>query len=594
MSKASRNPEFADAPHRVPQDRPAPSARIARPTVSGGPVIPADVPHLQRSLGNAAVALLLARPSRGSAIQAKPAVRASELQGPVLQRGLTIANQAVGPERITQHSAYKTRLNSVISEEATNVGLAPYKVRGQLVGMAESHTDYDFPTMRSAVRAALIPLASFGAGMLSQETILKELEAWFGRDRARLHEASKTPAFAEGLLEQIRQKQSKTWIKATTIRQVPKARWKNQELQYWTARHYTSKCMVVLGQPAPDADGVFKVERVEPPPFTELLSSITLATMKRPAGATETTKYKAGDKVMMTFTSGAATSGHTTGVDWKNIGNVGDTFYGLFYKNDPATGRTPNFIRDAVYYAKWPASEFGNAWASTDWLGTAAGSQTEGGKTPEGEARQGELSDIIADIYPAAATREIGAGKETTRSDRESAFDAMGNFEVKKHGPMRVNAWLPIGENIETIMKWRVDTKRGVFIKMDNVAQTKIVIDTPGYALLKEARGLKLLGPQEDVDLDVYKFGDETFMGEAALADTLSGRGELFNQLKAAVDKKRAEDAANVKQAAAAGPPPSAPPPPPPPGFVGGTKPSVPVGGRKKPPAAVGSTGPQQ
>jgi hypothetical protein len=49
-------------------------------------------------------------------------------------------------------------------------------------------------------------------------------------------------------------------------------------------------------------------------------------------GATPGTAYKSGDTVTMTFTSGASKSGHTTGKDWKNIGNVGDTFYGLFYK----------------------------------------------------------------------------------------------------------------------------------------------------------------------------------------------------------------------------------------------------------------------
>ena len=93
----------------------------------------------------------------------------------------------------------------------------------------------------------------------------------------------------------------------------------------------------------------------------------------------------------MSFTSGAATSVYTTGVDWGHIGNVGDTFYGLFDQDEPATGVTPNFIRDAVYYATWPVSEFGTAWASADWLGTAASSQIEGAKAPEGKARQGKV-----------------------------------------------------------------------------------------------------------------------------------------------------------------------------------------------------------
>lgn len=81
------------------------------------------------------------------------------------------------------------------------------------------------------------------------------------------------------------------------------------------------------------------------------------------------------DKVMATYSTGASTSGHTTGKDWKNIGNVGDTFYGLFYDDNPASGVAPSFIKAAVYYAQWPATEFGDAWASADRLSYASESQ---------------------------------------------------------------------------------------------------------------------------------------------------------------------------------------------------------------------------
>lgn len=544
--RVSLQTDEAQVRRTVAKDRPEPATAPA-----------STVLRLQRSMGNAAVAQLLA-------------------EGQVLQRQLTIANQVVSSQRITDDSPYKRRLNAVISQEAARIGLAPNAVRSELVRMSGAGT-HRFDTKRAAVREAIrrlittlpvgkLPvrglvkqaLAGLSGDTLSQSVILDRLQAAFGGDKTRLHQATRRPEFAEALLEEIRTKQSGTWVKATEIHQMKPTAWVNQELQYWNVRHYTSKFMVVLGDQV--ADGVFKVQGVEPPTFSELLSSITLATMTRGGGAAATAS-KPGERVMMTFTSGAASSGHTTGVDWKNIGNVGDTFYGLFYKDVPATGLTPAFIRDAVYYAKWTVSDFGTGWASADWLGTAAESQTERGKTPEGKARQGALADVIADIFPAAATR--GEETSTSRTEREAAFSAMPNFEVKKHGPMKVNNWLPIAENIAKIKEWQVDTKNNKFIKLETTVKRNIV-DTPGYALMKEARMLGLLRIVTEKRDEIYWWGERKFLGESGLADALDQDSALFAELKKVVEEEKARRAEESRPATdgAPKPPPFIPLPP--------------------------------
>ena len=578
---------------------------VQRSSLGRGPVTRSDLLSLQRSLGNTGVGLLLDRSASELSAQTRPVPRTPGFQGAAVQRRLFIDNKPVDAAQLTRRSRYRSRLNSVISQEALKLGLTPKAqglVRGPLVQiLANMATDTDdgdgrqFATMESAVRAAMlklpialrvkIALANLRGGDLSQGIILKQLAEWFG---GGLHAATKTPEFAEALLEEIRQKQSTTWVKATTIRQVQKTEWTNQELQYWTARHYTNKFMVVLGQ-AVDSEGTFAVAGVEPPPFTELLSSITLATMNR-TGGTTTTAHKPGDKVMMTFSSGAATSGHTTGIDWTNIGNVGDTFYGLFYGDKPASGLTPGFIKDAVYYAMWPVSEFGSGWASADWLAKASESQTERGATPEGEARQGELADIIADIFPDATTRDLGAtgGQEQveSREEREQTFQAMENFEVKRHGPITVKEWLPIEGNIERIKTWRVKPTTGEIVKNDTDIRRHDVVATAGYGLLKEARRLNVFEPGSDVDRDEYRFATKTF-SEATLTAQLDVDQELFDRLKEAVDRKKAEEAAKATQVGPVGPPPSAPTPPPPQGFRGGAKP---LGPGKKALVVVGGT----
>jgi hypothetical protein len=400
--------------------------------------------QLQQSAGNAAVARLL-----------------------------TIGGKPVSEERITRQSAYKRRLNAFISSAARDAGFAPEAIRRELVLMT-AEGSHAFGSNQDAVEEAVRrrirrlvggALKDLKGSELSQEEILKRLQTAFG-GKERLHTASRHPEFADVLLESIRTKQSTTWQKATEIHQAKPSTWTNDELQHWSARHYTSKCRVILGTDL--GGGKFTVQDVLPPPFMELLSSITLATMDR--GGSSSTAYKTGDSIMMSFSSGAATSGHTTGKDWKNIGNVGDTFYGLFYKNEPATGKTPAFIRDGVYYATWPVTEFGDSWTSSDWLASASKSQVENAEVPSGKARRGELSDIIADIFPEAATRDLSArgGRElgNDRSQREDAFSSMENFEVKKHGPMKVKEWLPVPESIERIKGWKVNTNNGKFLKL--------------------------------------------------------------------------------------------------------------------------------
>ncbi|HLH99283.1 MAG TPA: hypothetical protein VKV06_00750 [Acidimicrobiales bacterium] len=280
---------------------------------------------------------------------------------------------------------------------------------------------------------------------LSKELILKKLTEKFGAD---LHQKTREPEFAKALLEAIRSKQGAKWQAATATTQAKKPRnpINDNAAAHWNVRHYTNKFYAVLGDEV--SPGVYQVKDVEPPPFTELLSSITLATMTPSAD-------RPADKVMGTYSAGAATSGHTTSKDWKNIGNVGDTFYGLFYDDKPATGVTPAFIKDAVYYAQWPASEFGDAWASADWLSYASMSQKPDPQLPDLKGYEGNIVDIIAQIYP--------LGLRSTSDEeiqRKQAFGQMTNFEVKKHGPMTVNEWKPVAETINTIKGWRI-TKDG-------------------------------------------------------------------------------------------------------------------------------------
>jgi hypothetical protein len=72
----------------------------------------------------------------------------------LIQRQLTIGGAQVTKDRIVRSSAYKTRLNEIISTEARAAGLAPDAVRQSLVEMTRAGA-HDHTTRREAVRAAL-------------------------------------------------------------------------------------------------------------------------------------------------------------------------------------------------------------------------------------------------------------------------------------------------------------------------------------------------------------------------------------------------------------------------------------------------------
>ena len=312
------------------------------------------------------------------------------------------------------------------------------------------------PTIKNQILSALGDVKQTD---LSKEEILKALKKQFGE---KLHEATKDPVFAEALLELIRSKQSLEWQNATKITPVPNQSWKSPvELGKWSVRHYSNKFMVVLGAETSLGSGLFYIADVEPPPFMEILSSITIATFPPPSGPQAEPNFKPGDKVLMAYSSGAESSGHTTTIDWATIGNVGDTFYGLFYGEEPATGIVPPFIRDAVYYATWPVADAGTGWwASADWLQATKVSNLSAVNLG---SRSGSLADIIADIIPTAATTESGADVK----QRESKFQIMDNFEVKKHSPMHVQSWIPLTKTLAKIKTWKINPVKQTFTKLD-------------------------------------------------------------------------------------------------------------------------------
>lgn len=397
-----------------------------------------------------------------------------------IQRVMMIEGGDVDVDKIKTENDFSTALNVVINEKATAINFEAVWIKDELCEMSAG--DFNFETKVKAVDKAIerikekTPSIAVGVSSaitgsideLDKDKIMLNLKREFKYYPGGLVALTRESEFAETLLEGIRTKQSSNWQTKTAIESVPNVEWTNDELKYWNVRHYTNKVMVTLGKDL--GQGYFKVEAVAPPSFTEILSTATLTAMFGSGGSSESSSYSTGDRMMLANASGAANSGHTTSTDWVNIGNVGDTFYGLFYQDDPATGLVPGFIRDATYYAKWSVTDFGVGWASADWLSAAGDSRKEEGKTPVGKARGGELSDIIADIYPTAISRESteGEGKESVgdKSERRQKFAAMTNFEVKKHGPMTVGEWIKVTENVNKLSNYVVDTNKGKFIKL--------------------------------------------------------------------------------------------------------------------------------
>ena len=183
------------------------------------------------------------------------------------------------------------------------------------------------------------------------------------------------------------------------------------DAQNWTLRHYTDKYVWVAAS-----------QEVKPPPYREILSALTLAAMKRAGGeaADEENEPAVEGKV------GAAKSGHTSKIDWDIIGNVGDTFYALFYKGKLA-GHHQTFLNQAQWYAEWKITDVPEIWTSSDWLGTAKqGNQA----VPTGLAYEGAPADVISAILGAWGRR---GGEVEQRKVFESNFN---NFEVKVHGSL--------------------------------------------------------------------------------------------------------------------------------------------------------------
>ncbi|MEO1808471.1 MAG: hypothetical protein AAFU33_26935, partial [Bacteroidota bacterium] len=387
-----------------------------------------------------------------------------------------IAGETITHEMITNEGALGKRLDIIIGGVAElDHGL----IKKELLQMVDE--DFAFDTLQAAVdhavqrmklRVARETIPSKVAAALdippenlSKESILAGLKKEFQDYPGGFVAATREPVLAEVLLEQVRLKQSGKWQKVSEIHEVDESEWTNDDLQHWNLRHYTTKLHVTLGQNL--GQGYFKVANIQPPPFNELLSTLTLSDSSESEEAQAPPRYRSGETLTMANTTGAASSGHTTGLDWANVGNVGDTFYALFYKDDSVTGKTPGFIRDATYYARWSVDEFGEGWASEDWLGKAKDSRDEKAETLTQPSRKGHIKDIIADIFPEAAKRDLkGKGESTSdKKRRESKFSIMRNFEVKKHGPMPVQRWIPLQGTIDKLRGYTVNTNKGVFVK---------------------------------------------------------------------------------------------------------------------------------
>jgi hypothetical protein len=275
----------------------------------------------------------------------------------------------------------------------------------------------------------------------SEETVMAALINEYGSEKA-LVEPSKTPEFASALLESIRSLQSAGWTSATAMVKPDSRMALPGRTEDWTIRHYTNKATVTLGDPG--ENGMRKVVAVDTPPFNELLSMVTLTAMRMHGMRNYPFNLKPNQKLHTN--SSSKTSGHTSALDWKNIGNIGDTFYALFYKGKSATGVVPAFITDALYYAEWKISDFGEGWASSDWLSTASGSKEETAKRPSGKAVEGPLERVIA--HQLGILKLQSRNMDPTTVERSTASTLQGNFEnfeVKKHGSVKLQtgSWKP-------------------------------------------------------------------------------------------------------------------------------------------------------
>jgi len=217
-------------------------------------------------------------------------------------------------------------------------------------------------------------------------------------------------------IEKIRRKKIKDIIKpvffdSDFIRNLLKIEGVNQNLKKFTIRHYTSG---------------------DPKKFSKKIkSNLTLTA-----------------DLGVPITGG---SGHTNGYDWNQIGNVGDTFYSLFFDGEPATGKTPAFIKDALFYIEWSLEEFGDCWASGDWLSYAdKGSITTIPPSYSGSAYDVLFASLLNNPFEKStivAKAAITTALTNGIIDSNAYLKTTSNFEIKKHGSKAFTKYFDIKNN---------------------------------------------------------------------------------------------------------------------------------------------------
>ena len=149
-------------------------------------------------------------------------------------------------------------------------------------------------------------------------------------------------------------------------------------------------------------------------------------------------------------------SGHTTGQDWNSIGNIGDTFYSLYYDGKLASiNGIPSFINNAKYFIEWTLDEFEECWASGDWLGKETQPISYSGNAQNvvlaslinkidlqhkllNDSEQKADDELIAQITnilknPTILTSPITEETDITKIPKPY-LNFSSNFEIKKHG----------------------------------------------------------------------------------------------------------------------------------------------------------------
>ncbi len=301
------------------------------------------------------------------------------------------------------------------------------------VVQAKFETDLE---IADGVRTALEPLAQKD---LSKERVLENLKEVFGDD---LHQITRKPAFARALLSQIRAKQELEWQTVTEVEALESTTLPEKVANRFELRHYTNKASLTLAPESVSVTPLFEntavsvkaIDDVCPPPFEELLSSVSLATLQPSSSSTSEAS------VLFTNTTGGSTSGHTSALDWNRIGNVGDTFYALFLDGKSATGVVPNFIKDATYYAAWKIQDIPSIWASSDWL-SSAGKSGEALTGLNLKGFEGSATDVVSKIL---SDSKAWTDEDEVEFDAEKVKRWLGsyeNFELKIHGPQSVNEW---------------------------------------------------------------------------------------------------------------------------------------------------------